>query len=162
MLSFALLITGSILQKTKRCDIIKRNSYGCFHPVIVYGWVEPRTDNILLDQNWLMDQGFYPPWYASRTFKNIGYGTCYGITCRFNKSGVIEFDKSDQAKVEAVYNIMKKYYIQENIKVPTLEYHQVLDGDAEWYEKGAYIAMRAYESQRIECGVWSLTAEINY
>lgn len=137
MLSFLLFFTGNLLRNNKRCDLIKRNMYGCFNPVIVYGWVEPR-DYFVIDQDWFDEQGFDSPWFAKETIKNCAYGTCYGITCRLDESGVIELDQADKTKVENAYYIVKKYYIHENIDLTALAYHQALEGDAEWYDVRYY------------------------
>jgi hypothetical protein len=113
--------------------------YGCFEPVVIYGWMENNTD-FMLDIKWLETNYPFINFYASNVIRNHMYKASYGIECKLTEQGEIIIHDDYKRDIAFLYNLWCDYHrkSKKNIKMPELGYHLVVSGDFEW-EHQSYI-----------------------
>jgi len=108
--------------------------YGCFDPHLVYGFVDPSSDESL-DADYVEAHGLRV--WASCLVRCHLCSSVYGVRAALAPVGTVAVDPAEKAKVEAFHARFAAHRRARGEAVPPAGYHLALTGEYE-SEHGTY------------------------
>ncbi len=111
--------------------------YGCFSPVLIYGFMDTNEKKVL-SQDFIDKHFNFIQIYAQETIRNYCTDEIYyGYVVSMREDGtIIDDDIDDKENIIKLYNMYMKQFPDSEA---TLGYHVALDGDYEMYEMETYV-----------------------